>query len=152
MDFLPHRRPSASRKVIDVFCSEPAKISKVEIINLNVNMIQIKSPIVNKRTGRIMTYSYRDFNLVTTVKDKEGRTFDNTSSLQFRVTLSDPKMGLDGGSLKYPFTFQSGVSSDFKIPLRGGFYISFKLYTVTFYNAFHCYFRNYQDTPPWFSW
>ena len=127
MDFLPHRRPSASRKVIDVFCSEPAKISKVEIINLNVNMIQIKSPIVNKRTGRIMTYSYRDFNLVTTVKDKEGRTFDNTSSLQFRVALSDPKMGLVGGSLKYPFTFQSGISSDFKIPLRGGFHISFKL-------------------------
>ena len=113
------RKPSVSRKLIQVFCSEPAKISKVDIVNLNVNHIQIKRPIVNKKTGRIMTYSYRDFNLVTTVKDKEGRTFDNTTSLQFRVSLSDPKMGLVGGSLKHPFTFQSGVSSDFKIPLRG---------------------------------
>ena len=115
------RKPSISRKLIQVFCSEPAKISKVDIVNLNVNHIQIKRPILNKKTGRIMTYSYRDFNLVTTVKDKEGRTFDNTSSLEFRVSLSDPKMALIGGSPKYPFTLHTGVSSDFKIPLRGWF-------------------------------
>ena len=139
------RKPTISRKLIEVVCSEPAKISKVDIINLNVNMIQIKRPILNKKTGRIMTYSYRDFNLVTTVKDKEGRTFDNTSSLEFRVSLSDPKMALVGGSPKYPFTLQSGVSSEFKIPLRGGL-------NLVHYILIHSqkYFRNYQDAPPWY--
>ena len=113
------RKPSKSRKVIQVFCSAPSKISKVDVVNLNVNNIQIKRPIVNKETGRIMTYGYRDFNLVTTIKDSEGRTFDNTSSLVFRVSLSDNSAATVGSKPKYPFTFKQGIPSDFKIPLRG---------------------------------
>ena len=38
------------------------------------------------------TYSYRDFRLVATVKDSEGRTLDNTTSIDLRYTLSDPSM------------------------------------------------------------
>ena len=36
-----------------------------------------------------MVYSYRDFKVITTVKDKEGRTFDNTSSLNFQYKFSE---------------------------------------------------------------
>ena len=113
------RKPSKSRKVIQVFCSAPSKISKVDVVNLNVNNIQIKRPIVNKKTGRIMTYGYRDFNLVTTIKDSEGRTFDNTSSLEIRVAVSNSQMAMVGDRPKVPYNFKSGVSSDFKIPIRG---------------------------------
>ena len=116
---LLFRKPTIQRKILQVFCSEPGKISKVDINHLNVNHIQIKNPIVNKKTGRIMTYSYRDFNVVSTVKDKEGRTFDNTSSLVFRVSLSDSSAATVGSKPKYPFTFKQGIPSDFKIPLRG---------------------------------
>ena len=42
------------------------------------------------------TYSYRDFKLVATVKDSEGRTLDNTTSLDLRFTLSDPSMAILG--------------------------------------------------------
>ena len=42
------------------------------------------------------TYSYRDFKLVATVKDSEGRTLDNTTSLNLRFTLSDPSMAILG--------------------------------------------------------
>ena len=42
------------------------------------------------------TYSYRDFKLVATVKDTEGRTLDNTTSLDLRFTLSDPSMATIG--------------------------------------------------------
>ena len=38
------------------------------------------------------TYSYWVFRLVATVKDSEGRTLDNTTSLDLRYTLSDPSM------------------------------------------------------------
>ena len=86
---------------------------------MNVNNIQVKQPIVNPKTNRIMTYSYRDFTIVTTVKDKEGRTFDNTSSLEFRVSLSDNEKALVGTGLKHPYSFLTGVSTNFKNPLRG---------------------------------
>ena len=115
------RKPTIQRKVVKVICSEPGKISKVDIENLNVNMIQIKSPIVNKKTNRLMTYSYRDFLVRATVKDKEGRTFDNTTSLEFRVTISDNTMATVGPAQKYPFQYHfiDKRSSAIKIPIRG---------------------------------
>ena len=104
-----------------MFCSEPGKISKVDINHLNVNHIQIKNPIVNKKTGRIMTYSYRDFLVRATVKDKEGRTFDNTTSLEFRVTVSDDSMATVGPPQKYPFHYHfiERKSSNIKVPNKG---------------------------------
>ena len=114
-----NKKPVTQRKIIRVICSAPAKISKIDVLHHNVNNIQIKNPIVNKKTGRIMTYSYRDFSLVSTVKDTEGRTFDNTSSLVFRTKLSDDSFALVGKSPKFPFTYVSEVPSSFKIPMRG---------------------------------
>ena len=113
------RKPTIQRKQIKVICSEPHKISKVEVENMGVNNIQVKNPIVNPKTGRILTYSYRDFSLVTTVKDKEGRTFDNTSSLFFRISMSDENKALIGSPLKHPYTFLPDVPTTFKVPLRG---------------------------------
>ena len=105
------RKPTNQRKAVKVICSEPGKISKVDIENLNVNMIQIKSPIVNKKTNRLMTYSYRDFRLVATVKDSEGRTLDNTTSLDLRFTLSDPSMAILGNAAEsLSPTLVAGVS------------------------------------------
>ena len=113
------RKPIVQKKFIRVVCSQPAKISKIDVVNHNVNMVQIKKPILNKKTGRIMTYSYRDFSLVTTVKDSQGRTFDNTSSLVFRVKLSDESFGLVGSRPKFPYTFLSQpLPSSIKIPIR----------------------------------
>ena len=89
------RKPGFQRRSVKVFCSEPGKISKVDIFSVGQSL-QIKKPIANPKTGRIMVYSYRDFKLVTTVKDKEGRTFDNTSSLEFRYTFSDDTMAKVG--------------------------------------------------------
>merc|ERR1712013_79677 len=83
-----NKKPGFQRRSVLVFCSEPAKISKIDI-KTSGQGIQFKKPILNPKTGRIMAYSYRDFELVTTVKDKEGRTFDNTTSLQFRYTFSE---------------------------------------------------------------
>jgi len=83
-----NKKPGFQRRSVLVFCSEPAKISKIDI-KTSGQGIQFKKPILNPKTGRIMAYSYRDFKLVTTVKDKEGRTFDNTTSLQFRYTFSE---------------------------------------------------------------
>ena len=57
-----------------------------------------KEPKANPRTGRVTTYSYRDFKLVATVKDSEGRTLDNTTSLDMQFTLSDPSMAMIGTS------------------------------------------------------
>ena len=64
-----------------------------------------------------MVYSYRDFKLVTTVKDKEGRTFDNTSSLQFRYTFSDDSMAKVGKPqivTSYPTQEVSSIELPFK--------------------------------------
>jgi len=83
-----NKKPGFQRRSVLVFCSEPAKISKIDVQTSQQGQ-QYKKPIGNPKTGRIMVYSYRDFKLVTTVKDKEGRTFDNTSSLEFRYTFSE---------------------------------------------------------------
>ena len=118
---MTFRKPTIQRKMVKVICSEPGKISKVDIENLNVNKIQIKFPIVNKKTNRLMTYSYRDFLVRATVKDKEGRTFDNTTSLEFRVTVSDDSMATVGPPQKYPFHYHfiERKSSNIKVPNRG---------------------------------
>ena len=55
-----------------------------------------KEPKANPRTGKVTTYSYRDFRLVATIKDSEGRTLDNTTSLDMRFTFSDPSMAILG--------------------------------------------------------
>ena len=57
-----------------------------------------KEPKANPRTGRVTTYSYRDFRLVATIKDSEGRTLDNTTSLDMRFTFSDPSMAILGST------------------------------------------------------
>merc|ERR1712106_711863 len=90
-----NKKPGFRRRSVLVFCSEPAKISKIDVQTSQQGQ-QYKKPIGNPKTGRIMVYSYRDFKLVTTVKDKEGRTFDNTSSLEFRYTFSDDTMAKVG--------------------------------------------------------
>jgi len=87
-----NKKPGFQRRSVEVHCSVPAKISKIDIFTVGGGGVQIKKPIANPKTGRIMVYSYRDFKLITTVKDKEGRTFDNTSSLEFRYTFSDDSM------------------------------------------------------------
>ena len=103
-----------------MICSEPAKISKVDVENLGVNNVQVKKPIVNRKTGRILTYSYRDWSLVTTVKDKEGRTFDNTSSLLFRYKFSNEDMVKIGKPILQPFTLHPDVvTGSIKMPLKG---------------------------------
>ena len=82
------RKPGFQRRSVSVFCSEPGKISKIDVVHTNEG-VQYKKPILNPKTGRLMVYSYRDFKVITTVKDKEGRTFDNTSSLNFQYKFSE---------------------------------------------------------------
>eukprot|EP00090_Calanus_glacialis_P028282 TRINITY_DN45475_c0_g1_i1.p1 TRINITY_DN45475_c0_g1~~TRINITY_DN45475_c0_g1_i1.p1 ORF type:complete len:919 (-),score=251.02 TRINITY_DN45475_c0_g1_i1:238-2994(-) len=111
-----NKKPGFQRRSVLVFCSEPAKISKIDIQTSNQGS-QFKKPIGNPKTGRIMVYSYRDFKLVTTVKDKEGRTFDNTSSLQFRYTFSDDSMAKVGKPqivTSYPTQEVSSIELPFK--------------------------------------
>ena len=124
------RKPGFQRRSVTVFCSEPAKISKVDIMSANQGM-EAKKPIGNPKTGRIMVYSYRDFKLVTTVKDKEGRTFDNTSSLEFRYTFSDDAMAKLG---KPPVVtgFPIEEVSSIHMPIKSRFSILIKCST-TFY-------------------
>ena len=88
ISFSNCRRPGFQKRSVSVVCSEPGKISKIDVQLPNQGVQPLKA-VPNPKTGRIMTYSYRDFKLVVTVKDKEGKTFDNTSSLQFRYTMSD---------------------------------------------------------------
>ena len=141
-----NKKPVTQRKMIRVHCSQPSKISKIDVQHHNVNGIQIKNPIVNKKTGRIMTYSYRDFSLVATVKDTEGRTFDNTSSLVFRVKMSDDSFALIGKSSKFPFSYVSGVPSSFKLPMRGE-------HTRIFTFKYLCFqFRNCENSSTWCHW
>ena len=95
-------------------------MSKVEIENIGVNNVQIKKPIVNRKTGRIMTYNYRDWSIVTTLKDKEGRTFDNTSSLLFRYKFSNDDLVTIGKPIEHPYHFHPDVvTKNIKIPLKG---------------------------------
>jgi len=83
-----NKKPGFQRRSVSVFCSEPGKISKIDVVHTN-DGVQYKKPILNPKTGRLMVYSYRDFKVITTVKDKEGRTFDNTSSLNFQYKFSE---------------------------------------------------------------
>merc|ERR1712130_1010338 len=46
----------------------------------------------DRTTGRLVVYSYRDLTLVLTVKDQEGRTLENVTSLEFAVKFSDDQM------------------------------------------------------------
>ena len=95
-------------------------MSKVEIENIGVNNVQIKKPIVNRKTGRIMTYNYRDWSIVTTVKDNEGRTFDNTSSLLFNYKFSNDDLVTIGKPIEHPYHFHTDVvTKNIKIPLKG---------------------------------
>jgi len=114
-----NKKPVSQSRKIQVICSEPAKISKVDVENFGVNNVQVKKPIVNRKTGRILTYSYRDWSLVTTVKDKEGRTFDNTSSLLFRYKFSNEDMVKIGKPIMQPFTLHPDVvTGSIKMPLK----------------------------------
>lgn len=90
-----NKKPGFQKRGVLVHCSAPAKISKVEVKGANQGPGS-KEPKANPRTGRVTTYSYRDFKLVATVKDSEGRTLDNTTSLDLRFTLSDPSMAILG--------------------------------------------------------
>merc|ERR1719397_486345 len=66
-----------------------------------------------------MTYNYRDWSLVTTVKDKEGRTFDNTSSLLFRYKFSNDDLVKLGKPLLHPYHFHPDiVTTNIKVPLK----------------------------------
>ena len=67
-----NKRPGFQKRPVMVHCSEPARISKVEVRVSNQGA-GVKEPRADPRTGRVVTYSYRDFRLVVTVKDKEGR-------------------------------------------------------------------------------
>jgi hypothetical protein len=67
-----NKRPGFQKRPVMVHCSEPAKISKVEVRVSNQGA-GVKEPRADPRTGRVVTYSYRDFRLVVTVKDKQGR-------------------------------------------------------------------------------
>ena len=113
-----HRKPVSQSRKIRIICSQPGKISKIEVENFGVNNIQVKKPIVNKRTGRITTYNYRDWTLITTVKDKEGRTFDNTSSLLFRYKFSNDDLAKVGKPLLHPYTLHPAATK-VKVPLKG---------------------------------
>ena len=69
------------------------RISKVEV---KAGEKGVKEPKASPATGRVLTYSYRDFLLVTTIKDSAGRTLDNVTSLDLRYTLSDPELAMQG--------------------------------------------------------
>ena len=117
---LSRSKPVSQSRKIQVICSEPSKVSKVEIENIGVNNVQIKKPIVNRKTGRIMTYNYRDWSIVTTLKDNEGRTFDNTSSLLFRYKFSNDDLVTIGKPIEHPYHFHPDVvTKNIKIPLKG---------------------------------
>jgi len=110
-------KPGFQRKGVTVYCAEPSRISKVEVRAANQGE-GVKEPRANPSTGRVYTYSYRDFQIVPTIKDKEGRTMDNVTSLHIDYMLLRPELADQG-----PINRIQGVASEVPgviLPTRGG--------------------------------
>ena len=111
-----NKRPGFQKRPVLVHCSTPARVAKVEVKVANQGP-GAKEPKANSKTGRVTTYSYRDFRLITTIKDQEGRTMDNVTSLELRYTLSEPAMATLGAPTKLELPSEDVPSV--KLPVKG---------------------------------
>lgn len=78
--------PSKNLESVYLKCAMPAKI---DVATKFVTEEEGKRLVVNPETGRIMSNYKKDLQMILTVKDKDGKTFDSVESINFEFKVSD---------------------------------------------------------------
>ncbi|XP_023322530.1 nuclear pore membrane glycoprotein 210 [Eurytemora carolleeae] len=82
-------KPALQNRVFNLICTEPAKISQIRATVPRKGGSTYNGGVVDEETGRINLYSHRDIQLDFIVKDAEGRSIENITSLNIEFKVSD---------------------------------------------------------------
>ncbi|XP_076635899.1 nucleoporin 210 [Colletes latitarsis] len=98
---LPNCKSMYAIETVRIICGKPRHIY------LQPEYKDSKNCPISLNTERVMAYSGKNFKLITIVKDEEGRTFDNITSLHIEWNLKPSSIGfveMSPGCMEETFT------------------------------------------------
>ncbi|XP_076668038.1 nucleoporin 210 [Andrena cerasifolii] len=98
---LPNCKSTYASETVRIVCGKPRHIY------LQPEFKDSKNCPINLNTERIMAHSDKNLKLITIVKDEEGRTFDNITSLHIEWSLKPSSISsveMSSGSIEETFT------------------------------------------------